>query len=520
MELIKKNIHMNKLKCKSSLQINLNDDINVPDTKPDIAAIMKISGETSWEEQKILSGKLYLKGFLSFCLLYLSAEEDSRIQSIWGKLPIEETIHLEAECSTENTTLRPVLEDLSANMINSRKISIKSLLSLTVTAEEIYDEPACVAIESEVPVCTRTVPLQLTGLAACKKDSYRLRDEIVLPSSKSSIRELLYRSISLKNVDIRLLKDQFTIKGDAVVFLLYSAEDGEAAAEYYECELPFHAAIDCNGCSEAMTPDINLAITDKTFEVKQDSDGEPRIVSLDLLMEIQIKIYEDSTFNVIQDVYSPSLSLTPAYRPVVYENLLVRNENKVRVNDRVKLSDTAPKILQICHGSGTVHIDNTYASEDGLMTEGSIEADIFYITPEDSRPMYAVKASVPFQQLIEVHNLSPDTVYTVTPELEQLTVLSNDSDELEIKASVLLSSLVFDRITAQFLTDVSEEPLDYAALLDLPGMTGYIVKENDDLWSIAKAHHTTAESILELNELTEDALTAGTHLLLLKEVLI
>ena len=520
MELIKKNIHMNKLKCKSCLQLNLNDDINVPDTKPDIAAIMKISGETTWEEQKILSGKLYLKGFLSYCLLYLSAEEDSRIHTLNGKLPIDETIHLEAECSTENTTLRSTLEDLSANLINSRKVSIKSLLSLSVTAEEIYDEPACTAIENNIPICTRTLPLQLTGLAACKKDSYRLRDEITLPSSKSSIHELLYRSISLKNVDIRLLKDQFTIKGDAVVFLLYSAEDGEAAAEYYESELPFHATIDCNGCSETMTPDINLVLTDKTFEVKQDGDGEPRIVSLDMLIEIQIKIYEDATFNVIQDVYSPFASLTPIYRPVVYENLLLHNANKVRINDRIRISDTAPKILQICHGSGTIHIDNTYPSEDGLMAEGSIEADIFYITPEDSRPMYAMKASVPFQQLIEVHDITPDTVYTITPELEQLTVLSNDSDELEIKASVLLNSLVFNRITAQFLTDVTEEPLDYEALLDLPGMTGYIVKENDDLWSIAKSHHTTSESILALNDLTEENLTVGTHLLLLKEVLV
>ena len=47
------------------------------------------------------------------------------------------------------------------------------------------------------------------------------------------------------------------------------------------------------------------------------------------------------------------------------------------------------------------------------MAEGSIEADIFYITPEDSRPMYAMKASVPFQQLIEVHDITPDTVYTI-----------------------------------------------------------------------------------------------------------
>ena len=147
----------------------------------------------------------------------------------------------------------------------------------------------------------------LTSLGACKKDSYRFRDEIVLPSSKNSVRELLYRSLSLKNVDIRLLKDQFSIKGDLVVFLLYAAEEGEAAAEYFETELPFHAAIDCNGCDETMTPDIGLTIADKTVEVRQDNDGEPRIISLDVLMELQIKIYEDTSVEIIRDIYSPSM---------------------------------------------------------------------------------------------------------------------------------------------------------------------------------------------------------------------
>lgn len=188
-------------------------------------------------------------------------------------------------------------------------------------------------------------------------------------------------------------------------------------------------------------------------------------------------------------------------------------------NDRVKIGDTAPKILQICHGSGTARIDDVYPVEDGIMAEGIIDTDIFYITPEDARPMYAVKAMVPFQQLIEVRGINPDTVFSVTPELEQLTILSSDADELEIKAALVLNSLVFDRITDNFLSDITEQPLDYDALLGMPGMTGYIVKENDDLWTIAKQHYTTMESIMELNELPDDTLTAGTHLLLLKEIM-
>ena len=35
MELIKRNIHMDRLKCKASIQITLEDDINISDSRPD-----------------------------------------------------------------------------------------------------------------------------------------------------------------------------------------------------------------------------------------------------------------------------------------------------------------------------------------------------------------------------------------------------------------------------------------------------------------------------------------------------
>ena len=40
MELIKKNIHMDRIKCQSAAQVTLEEDINVPDNKPDVGGII------------------------------------------------------------------------------------------------------------------------------------------------------------------------------------------------------------------------------------------------------------------------------------------------------------------------------------------------------------------------------------------------------------------------------------------------------------------------------------------------
>ena len=37
-----------------------------------------------------------------------------------------------------------------------------------------------------------------------------------------------------------------------------------------------------------------------------------------------------------------------------------------------------------------------------------------------------------------------------------------------------------------------------------PGIVGYIVKEGDDLWTLAKRYSTTKEGIMEVNEMTDE----------------
>ena len=49
-------------------------------------------------------------------------------------------------------------------------------------------------------------------------------------------------------------------------------------------------------------------------------------------------------------------------------------------------------------------------------------------------------------------------------------------------------------------------------------MVGYMVKQGDTLWNIAKKFHTTVDSIMKLNELESDQIMPGDKLLLLKKV--
>ncbi len=518
MELIKKNIHMNKLKCKSSLQVTFDDDFNVPDSKPDISKLIKSQGEIKFNDQKINNGKLYTNGSLHFQVLYLSDETNRPIHSLSGQIPFDEVINLNESCNHDTGTLKYEIEDLTASIINSRKLSVKALIRLSVVVEDLYDEESAVSVDAEPDVQSITKTIDVTNMAVNKKDSYRFRDEVVLPSGKSCISEILYNNIELKNVDVRLLTDKFTAKGEISLFILYIGEGEDSPMEYYEADLPFNSTIDCIGCTEDMTPDISLDIVGKNLSVKPDADGEERVLDLETILEVSIKIYEETQMQILQDLYSPLRELTPIYKEAKYENLLMRNSNRARISERIRLNDDSARLLQICHGSGTVKIDDIIPVENGLEVEGVIDLSILYISADDARPLQAIKATVPFAQIIEIRDLKSDSNYDVKACLEQINIMMLDNTEIEVKASIVLNVIAFDCLSESFIIDFREDALDLAQLQAMPGMIGYVVKPGDSLWKIAKSYRTTVDAIKDINELESEAVSVGDHLLIVKEL--
>ena len=55
-------------------------------------------------------------------------------------------------------------------------------------------------------------------------------------------------------------------------------------------------------------------------------------------------------------------------------------------------------------------------------------------------------------------------------------------------------------------------------LQNRPGLIGYIAKEGDELWDIAKENHTTIRDILETNGWQEKELAKGNTVLIVKQV--
>ena len=69
----------------------------------------------------------------------------------------------------------------------------------------------------------------------------------------------------------------------------------------------------------------------------------------------------------------------------------------------------------------------------------------------------------------------------------------------------------------EMIEEVEEKPYEEEELAKIPSITGYVVRDGDTLWMIAKRYKTTIEKIRQYNEGAAEPLEAGQKLFLLKE---
>ena len=481
MELRKESVQMLQIKSRAASQVTFDTDYNVPDAKPDVGRLIQSKGDISMDEVHLSEGKAFISGNLNVDILYVG-EENQKVSSLWAKLPFDETLNLEGIASGDKMCLKWEIEDLSVHMIHSRKLNIKAIVTFYAVVDEMAGIQLPVEI-SEEGISVKRKKVRLMSLMVHKKDTMRIKDEVTLVSNKPNIEQLLWYTL-----------------------------------QWAEYVLPFNTEVECTGCMGEMIPNIGFSVMHQSIEVKPDSDGEERVMSVDTVLELDMKLYREEEHDLILDVYSPLKECIPQGKEMCLESLLVRNDSKCRVSDRIELKESQGKILQICHSQGRVKVEKTKIVENGIQADGIVFMKILYITGNDEMPFYSVDGMIPFSHIIEANGINEDSIFFLQADLEQLSTSMIDSNEIEVKAVISLNVLVLQCENRMIISKVEERPLDMEKIQAMPGITVYVMKNGDSMWDIAKRFYTTVEEICELNELEEDRVVPGMPLLLVKKV--
>lgn len=536
MQLNKIKLHSCTTFASAQSQITLDDDYNVPDYRPDIVKVLKEKGELHFDEAKAAAGAAWLKGRLVFRVLYRSDQENGKISCLKGEIPFQEKLNMDGVQEYDVIQASGEIEDLTIGVIHSRKISVRAVILLKTEEPREKEDELCVGIEADDGCEKRYRNTNILQLLCMKRDQCRQKSEITLPSSKPNVQEILWKSLEIRNLDTKMGQDGVKLSGEVLISVLYQEEEETDRVQWYEMVIPLDCGVECDAGTEAdIIYKVKARPASMELEVKPDYDGEERVLVLELVMNLDIRVWKEQEISMLEDVYSLKKEIIPVCTGVTLHHISVKNDSQCRLTEQMELAESQEKILQICSCEGTVHLESTELTEQGVRAEGILVTELLYITTDDQMPIGSAREIYPFEQLIEIPQQTARTERNKPEELEalerknklqteldcrisQLSAVMLDQDHVEIKAVIGLDLLAFEQEQIDNITDMREEALDMEQLQKRPGLVGYIAKDGDSLWSIAKENHTTVEDILRDNHRTDENLCRGEKILIVKKV--
>ena len=340
-------------------------------------------------------------------------------------------------------------------------------------------------------------PLGAASIAQVHRATLKTGEQVVVKVQRKGIHEVMSKDMALLHKAVKLVPP-ISIKG-IVDFDMVLDEMWAVAQE-----------------------EMNFLLEASNIE---EFAGNNRDVAVELVLDMDIKSYEECSRNAMWDMYIPGFDVDIKQETQQLKKLIIRNNNKCRVSGNVKVEDYI-NLMQIVNATANVQIDSYECIPEGIEIMGAVIVNIFYITSDDNSPMGSINSVIPFTTVVELKEYNKNLIeYTIRPSIEQLQASMNSSAQIEVKAVIALDTICFEPFNINVIDECEcnkRENVDYSAL---PSMVGYISDGKCTVWDIAKKYDTTGDLMREENSTIQrlvdsDIIPAGTKLLLVRKAMV
>jgi hypothetical protein len=393
------------------------------------------------------------------------------------------------------------------------------VINISVSAESSEAQEVVVDIQDIPASQLLKSSLSINKTVENKLDHFKVKDQLTIPASKPNISEILQVATQIANKDIRVANGRVNIAGELLVSTLFKGQDDESFVEFVENDIPFNGSVDVAGAKVDMFADVALTAQDQYVQVRPDSDGEDRVIDIEVSVGVSLKVYSSESIEILEDAYATDQDVRISKTPVSYPRLVCRNRNQTTVKEVVQIDPDSPDMLQIFKVKGVSVLDDVKVIEDKIIAEGIIKADVLYVAQSDETPLFNHQTVIPYRQVIETKGSAPDMGIGLDISVDHVAFSMLSPRETEVRFLLTFNTQVTEEKTVDVISDVEFAPLDQSYLDSMASLTVYIVQPGDSLWKIAKKYNTSIDEMLSVNEIDNPAkIYAGQKLLILKKV--
>ncbi len=498
--------------CQKCSQTMVESDVIVPDVKPDIKKVLEINSTVCITQKSIQQDKVFLQGMIRMTVLYLPDEDTTgRLCSLFVTQDFNHSIDCRTATPDMQLSCEATVENVDHTLLNSRKVNLRCVLGLGIKVVRPLLLSLTCGTESSESIALKKERLRLLGNTETCECQIILREQLEFPSGKPTIGEILRITATPTATELRLMDEKAVAKGQVRICTLYNSETDQSV-QFMEHLLPFTEILDMEGAIEGMDADIEFSLHDMYYEIRDDSDGEPRNLGLELVLAATVRGNEITEIDAVTDAYSLYGELELTTKTHHIEQLLDHSTAELSHKDQAQIPSMLPPLKQVCDVNANAKIDRISVEGDQITVYGTVRTNILYLTTDEAVPVSGFSHTSEFSQSFSVAGADSNTACDAQVFLNHISYSLSGNDSLELRFVLGLTIKSLKTGETVFVEDIA--PCPNAGRLH-PCMVLYFVQKGDSLWKIAKAYHTTVENIKTLNNLECDTIYPGQQLKLL-----
>lgn len=501
LDLLKEVIKLNRVVGTESSQGIIENDIIVPDTKPDVLKILIIDGEIGETHAEIHQDKMVVSGTLRIKILYIADNQEGTIKSIEAENPFSHPITLQNSNPELKCKAKCEVEHLEYEILHGRKINVKSIVTINgILSKEVEHEVVCGSKESEnVEIAKENIKLNAyVGEANAQQT---ISEALEVPSGKPAIREILRNDLKISALDCKMTEGKIIAKGEANVSTLYIGDDEELGIQYMEHEIPFSQVLELDGVDENSVCRLDCQVGDYTFEPGEDSDGELRVLNGTIQLELLTSGYNPSSMEILSDAYSTRSKLVVEKEPVTVDETVGEHKGQIILKDTLTLNDENPEIAEVFSILCKPVLSEAKLYEDKVVLEGVVNSNVLYLAQKNEQPISCWIQEIPFKHGIDLKGIRQGMNCEPEIGVEHCSYSMISSTEVEIRLVLVVSLRVNHQGTRNLIVNMEELPLEESRGVSQPSIVIYFVKTGDTLWKIAKNYLIPIAYLESMNNL-------------------
>ena len=485
----KKNICVNRLVIQKKERIIIEEDVIIPDIKPDILKPISSNGNVCISKQEVLEGKIRLEGNVDIYIMYLADSERDNIRGINTSISFKEIIDCQAARSKMKLDSKVIMKSIECKVLNGRKVSIKVELEAEM---RLYDNDVLNIVSDTRninDIQTIKNKIKLNSIVGSNTTKTYAKETIKI-DSEDSLAEILRADFSIINKDIKISYNKILAKADINVKMIYLTEDNRIRS--IEEKIPVMGFIEMMNISEEDICEVRY-IT-KNILIKPNSEEEHSIY-VEIELELICDAFKEEEIEVIEDLYSPTRNLKFDSRDIVtIIDKSTRNEI-YEINEKLSIKELGGERL---NDIKIIPMINDVTVLRGKITyNGELRVD-FMITSNNQSTVESITKTIPYIYSIENDDITEESRIDTNIDVTMQDFVIEDS-EVTLNARLNFEINKYNQLNMNIIEEIEEG--EDRSNINPYSMTIYFVKPGDTLWKIAKRHRSTIDDIVRLNKI-------------------